>query len=297
MSIGSLKKSLTLAAALALLLGCAASFEPRAPSRGYLSQLRDGLYDNNTFLVDPKAMRLEGISKAMQIVVTETEFRTPEGETIKRKTEGIGTVLSNRYLLTVDHVVSNYELSIMTPLGKLVRPAEKLKETTYLKQGDRLTPLKALVRERKADVAFFLLPDGVNLPSFPYGIGNSDELQVGNYIYIVGNPLNYGPNVREGIVSAIEAPAAIRQVDANEKNAFMVSNGLNPGDSGGPVVAIRDGKFELVGLAQGTFANTQKMSWVIRINTIFELLAEKLREKNRANIVLSLIKGMSDFRP
>ncbi len=297
MGAGTFKKSLTLAAALALLVGCAASLEPRASTRDYLSQFRDGLYDNNTFLVNPMAMRLEYISKAMQTVVTESEFRTTEGEIVKQKNEGIATVLGNRYLLTVDHVVSSYELSVPTPLGKLVRPAEKLKETTYLRHGDRLIPLKSLVRERETDVALFLLPEGINLPSFPYAMGNSDELQMGNYVYIVGNPLNYGLNVREGIVSTMQAPPAIREVDADEKNAFMVSNGLNPGDSGGPVIAIRDGKFELVGLAQGTFANTQKMSWVIRINSILNRLAKKLQESNETRFVLNLIKGMPAPHP
>jgi hypothetical protein len=50
----------------------------------------------------------------------------------------------------------------------------------------------------------------------------------------------------------------------------MVSNGLNPGDSGTPAIAIRDGKFELVGLTQGTFLRGQRLGWVLRINAIME---------------------------
>jgi len=56
----------------------------------------------------------------------------------------------------------------------------------------------------------------------------------------------------------------------------MISNGVNPGDSGTPVIAIRDGQYELVGLSQGIFANTQSLSWALKINPIVSKLKEQV---------------------
>ena len=130
--------------------------------------------------------------------------------------------------------------------------------------------------DKSIDVALFRLPPGLTLKSFPYRIGNSDDLEVGNYIYLVGNPMNFGINVREGIVSSLKAPRVVTEVDSIAANAFMVSNGLNPGDSGTPVIAIRDGEYELVGLSQGSFIRSQRLGWVIRINTVLRRIKTSL---------------------
>ncbi|MBI2175419.1 MAG: hypothetical protein HYU35_01665 [Parcubacteria group bacterium] len=88
--------------------------------------------------------------------------------------------------------------------------------------------------------------------------------------------MNVGINVREGIVSSLKVPEIVSAADVVTANAFMVSNGLNPGDSGAPVLGIRDGVYELVGLSQGTFVAYQRMGWVIRINTFVTRLASQV---------------------
>ncbi len=87
--------------------------------------------------------------------------------------------------------------------------------------------------------------------------------------------MNYGINVREGIVSAMMAPDAISSILFRFENAFMISNGINPGDSGTPVIAVRDGQYELEGLSQGFFTSAQNLSWAIKINPIINKLNEK----------------------
>ncbi len=158
-------------------------------------------------------------------------------------------------------------------MGVLEPPVKKVEEVTYLRWDGGEHDLKVMYRNKGDDIALFELPLGVSPPSYPYEVGDSDDLRVGNYIYAVGNPMNLGINVREGIVSALIAPDQISRIDAKGKNAFMVSNGLVPGDSGTPVIAIRDGRFELVGLSQGTFIGNTRLGWVIRINAIRGLLS------------------------
>ncbi|MBT3434549.1 MAG: trypsin-like peptidase domain-containing protein [Nitrospinaceae bacterium] len=262
--------------AATLLVGCASapvSTEDRSPRP-------DGRYDNHAYLVDSSQMNLSRVVSSIVILVTRTKFRLPDGEEIEKELVGSGVVVGDRFILTVEHTVAQGTIKISTPVGVMKLQVKKLAEKTFLRHDGVEHPLRALVLSPEDDVALFEIPRGVNPPSFPYSLGNSDDLQVGNYIYAIGNPLNMGVNVREGIVSALRAPREVARVAAKNENAFMVSNGLSPGDSGTPVIAIRDGRFEMVGLSQGTFVGGGRLGWVIRINAI-RLLINKARSMQK----------------
>ena len=196
--------------------------------------------------------------------------------------EGTAVALFGKYLLTVEHVVSLEKSTVTTPVGRVTLAATKIAERTFLEYRGKRYPLERLVSDKDVDVALFRLPPDLYLKSFPYRIGNSDHLEVGNYIYLIGNPMNFGINVREGIVSSLNAPRVITKVDSIAANAFMVSNGLNPGDSGTPVIAIRDGSYELVELSQGSFIRSQRLGWVIRINTVLQRIRSSLGVQSAA---------------
>lgn len=230
----------------------------------------DGKYDYNTFLLNGSGDDFEHIFHSLFVLKTKTEFRTLDGQVHHLNGQTTGIVLFERYVLTVNHGVSAYELVLESPLTKVVIPASRTKQDTFIVVDRRIYPLHSLLRDRDADIALFRLPDGLRLPSFPYRMGNSDELKIGNHIYVAGNPMNIGFNVREGIVSGLKGPEAIKAINFNVANTFMVSNGVNKGDSGTPVVAIRDGKFELVGITQGTIENGQRLGWVLRINEVMK---------------------------
>ncbi len=243
-----------------------------------LSPMLDGMYDNNPILVNQRLMRIQRIIDSVYFLHTDTEFKLEDGEVITAELDGAGVFILDRYILTVSHAVSQDTLQVemLTPMGiqRIDVPAEKLSEQTYLNLNGSRISLEQVVKGKEDDIAIFKVPDGLQLNSFPYEIGNSDELQVGDFIYVVGNPMNYGINVREGIVSSMIAPEAIAAILPRFENAFMISNGVNPGDSGTPVIAIRDGKYELVGLSQGIFTNTQNLSWAIKINPIINKLKD-----------------------
>ena len=75
---------------------------------------------------------------------------------------------------------------------------------------------------------------GGDLTSIP--MGNSDQLQVGDFVLAIGNPFGLGQTVTSGIVSAlgrtglgIEGYEDFIQTDAS----------INPGNSGGPLVNLQ----------------------------------------------------------
>ncbi|QQG45298.1 MAG: serine protease [Candidatus Sungiibacteriota bacterium] len=233
--------------------------------------LRSSTYDYNNVLLDRREMSIERIVESMVAIRTVAEFRREDGGLLQRDMEGTGVVLLGKYILTLNHVASIKQIEHRTPFGTLVEPATKVAELTTLQWNGKEVPLERALVDEGEDVLIFRVPDRVRLPSFPYRIGNSDDLRLGNFVYVIGNPMNSGINVREGIVSNLRPPGMLGTI-ARLGSIFMVSNGLNPGDSGTPVVALRDGQFELVGLAQGTIMNSQRMGWAVKINTILGLI-------------------------
>jgi len=277
-SVGKAMRKFLLLLMISLLFSaCAPS--PWNRTNSVLPPMLDGLYDNNPILVNQRVMEIERIIDSVYFLHTDTEFKLEDGEVITEELEGAGVLIFDRYILTVSHAVSQdiLQVQMLTPMGiqNIDVPAEKLSEHTYLKLNGSRISLERVVNGKDDDIAIFKVPDGLQLNSFPYKIGNSDELQVGNFLYVIGNPMNYGINVREGIVSSMMAPEAIAAILPRFENAFMISNGVNPGDSGTPVIAIRDGQYELVGLSQGIFTNAQNLSWAIKINPIINKLNQR----------------------
>ncbi len=86
---------------------------------------------------------------------------------------------------------------------------------------------------------------------FDYPIGNSDELEWGSFVYIIGYPSGY-QMITRGIVST---------PGGSHKKNFLIDALFNKGISGGIVLAIRDGvpNFEMVGMAKSVGARYENV--------------------------------------
>lgn len=239
----------------------------------------DGNYDfNNSLLSDRRA--LQRILHAIVTVETRTIFQTLQtSERIIQVSRGTGIVLGD-YVLTLDHVVTEDNLDIRSPFGEIRVPSRRIGAKTFLVVGDKKIRLKQLLREPALDIALFeVSANNLDLPSLPCPLGDSDNLTVGNFVYVVGNPLNSGINMREGIVSSLTGLEGVgEKIPISGEKLFVISNGVLPGDSGGPVLGLRDGVPELVGLVQGTLGNT-RIGWAIKIDPIVEALAAQLGDQ------------------
>src|SRR5215208_23939 len=137
--------------------------------------------------------------------------RPQERET---QSTGSGVIVdaANGYVLTNGHVVEN---------------ATKIEVTT---KDNRRLKAKLVGRDPDTDIAVLQIPTN-NLTAVP--LGDSDRLQVGDFVLAIGNPFGLGQTVTSGIVSAlgrsglgIEGYEDFIQTDAS----------INPGNSGGPLV-------------------------------------------------------------
>ena len=143
--------------------------------------------------------------------------------------QGSGVIVSaNGYILTNNHVVDGANDVRVTLADK------------------REFKARVVGTDPKTDIAVLKI-DADNLPTIV--IGNSKDLQVGDYVLAIGNPFGLGGTVTMGIVSAkgrsglgIEAYEDFIQTDAP----------INPGNSGGALVNDRG---ELVGINTAILAN------------------------------------------
>ncbi len=146
-------------------------------------------------------------------------FFNMQQQPIERETQATGSGVivdaARGYVLTNGHVVEN---------------ATRIEVTT--KDNRRLTA-KLIGRDADTDIAVLQVPAG-NLAAVP--MGDSDRLQVGDFVLAIGNPFGLGQTVTSGIVSAlgrsglgIEGYEDFIQTDAS----------INPGNSGGPLVNLQ----------------------------------------------------------
>ena len=119
--------------------------------------------------------------------------------------------------------------------------------------------------------------EGENFPSIP--LGNSDDLEIGEWVLAVGNPFNLTSTVTAGIVSAKARNINLLNGNA-DKNIFPIESfiqtdaAVNPGNSGGALV---NSKGELVGINTAIASQTGSYSgysFAVPVNLVQKVMRD-----------------------
>jgi serine protease Do len=106
---------------------------------------------------------------------------------------------------------------------------------------------KVLGKDPKTDVALIKIDSNGSLPTAE--LGDSERLQVGEWVMAVGNPFGLDSSVTSGIVSAKG-----RHIGAGPYDNFIQTDTpINPGNSGGPLVNLRG---QVVGINMAIVSQT-----------------------------------------
>ncbi len=143
---------------------------------------------------------------------------------------GSGVIIdSSGYILTNQHVIDGAdEILISLTDGR----------------GSQAT---LIGEDKETDIAILKVPisglEGIQTP-------DTSNLQVGDVVLAIGNPLNVGQTVTMGIVSATER----NRIGLNTfENFIQTDAAINPGNSGGALVNARG---ELIGINTAIFSQT-----------------------------------------
>jgi serine protease Do len=133
---------------------------------------------------------------------------------------------------------------------------------------------KVVGRDQKTDIAIIKINAKGNLPTA--NLGDSDKLEVGEWVVAIGNPFGLDSTVTSGIVSAKGRHIGQGPYD----NFIQTDASINPGNSGGPLINLRG---EVIGINTAIFSRTGGnigIGFAIPINLVKELLPQ-LRGKGK----------------
>ncbi|HWP59681.1 MAG TPA: DegQ family serine endoprotease [Candidatus Acidoferrales bacterium] len=180
-------------------------------------------------------------------------FENPPGmPRLPQRALGSGIIIDSKgFIVTNNHVVEN---------------AEKINVKL---SDEREFDAKIVGRDARTDIAVLQIVDGKgNFPQAP--LGNSDELQVGEWVIAMGSPFGLENTVTAGIVSAKG-----RHIGAGPYDNFIQTDAsINPGNSGGPLINMRG---EVVGINTAIFTRTGGnlgIGFAIPINLVKEVVPE-----------------------
>jgi serine protease Do len=108
-----------------------------------------------------------------------------------------------------------------------------------------------------------------NLPTVK--IGNSNELQVGEWAIAIGNPLGLNNTVTTGIISATDRNSS--QIGVGDKRVAFIQTdaAINPGNSGGPLL---NDQGEVIGVNTAIIQGAQGIGFAIPIDKATQIAEE-----------------------
>jgi serine protease Do len=183
------------------------------------------------------------------------DFRVPKKW--KEQSLGSGVIVSSEgYIITNNHVIEQ---------------ADEIRVTLLDKRSFRARIIGA---DPKTDVAVVKI-DAKNLPVARWG--DSDALEVGEFVLAIGNPFGLSHTVTMGIISAVgRANVGI----ADYEDFIQTDAAINPGNSGGPLVNI---KGELIGINTAIFSKSggyQGIGFAVPSNMV-RLVMDQLEKKGK----------------
>lgn len=122
-------------------------------------------------------------------------------------------------------------------------------------------------RDPSTDLALLRLPDAKELPTVT--LGDSDQLEIGDWVVAIGNPFGLDQSVTHGLISARE-----RVIGVGPFDDFIQTNAnINPGNSGGPLFDMRG---DVVGVCAAIQRQGQGIGFAVPINLVKDLLPNLL---------------------
>lgn len=170
---------------------------------------------------------------------------------------GSGVVVSDdSYVVTNNHVIESAD-------------------SIYVVVGEEEYPAELVATDADSDVAVLLCKD---LNVTPATLGNSDELSVGDWALVIGNPLGetFANTLTTGVISGLGRDVSSAGANTSVNNFIQTNAQINSGNSGGGLFNIAG---ELVGITSMKLSNNgyygsaaiEGIGFAIPINTVKEV--------------------------
>lgn len=144
------------------------------------------------------------------------------------------------------------------------------KVTVILKDGRQFNG-KVQGVDEVTDLAVVKI-DGQNLPVAP--LGDSSQIEVGDWAIAVGNPLGLDNTVTLGIISTLQRSSTAAGIPDKRIDFIQTDAAINPGNSGGPLLNARG---EVIGINTAIRVDAMGIGFAIPINKAKEISSKLAR--------------------
>lgn len=166
----------------------------------------------------------------------------------RAKGQGSGVIISSDgYILTNNHVVDGVKTAKVT-----------------LSDGTELEG-KVVGTDPKTDLALVKVVSARPLPAA--ALGDSEQLEVGDWVMAIGNPFGLEATVTVGVLSGKGRTIGVGMYD----DFLQTDASINPGNSGGPLFNT-DG--QVVGINTAIIPNAQGIGFSIPVNMAKDIVAQ-----------------------
>ena len=159
-------------------------------------------------------------------------FGAPQQQQRQVRSAGSGVIIDakNGYILTNHHVVENAD------------------EIEILLSDKRNLKAKVVGSDPGTDIAVLQVEETDKLVQMP--LGNSEDVQVGDFVVAIGNPFGLSHTVTSGIVSALGRTGLSQD---GYEDFIQTDASINPGNSGGALINLGG---ELIGINSAIFSGS-----------------------------------------
>ncbi|MCP3926780.1 MAG: Do family serine endopeptidase [Desulfobacterales bacterium] len=158
----------------------------------------------------------------------------------KQRSLGSGFIIDKKgYIVTNNHVVENADvISVKLFNGKTAKA-------------------KIIGRDPKTDLALIKIPESSDLT--PIKFGDSEKIEVGEWVIAIGSPFGFEQTVTAGIISGKGRVIGQGPYD----NFLQTDASINPGNSGGPLINL---KGKVIGINTAIIKSGYGIGFAIPVN-------------------------------
>ena len=220
-----------------------------------VSQVSLKTVDGQTEMSDAE-IYAANVNSVVSINVTGTSGYNFFGQPVQSASSGSGFVLTSD-----GYIVTNYHV---------VKDAQTVKVTMY--NGDEYDA-QYVGGDEDYDIAVIKI-EATGLPAVT--LGNSEELNVGDHVLAIGNPLgDLTFSMSGGMVSSVNRTI---DVDGTPFNMIQTDASINPGNSGGPLL---NSYGEVVGIVSAKYSSygtsgesVEGLGFAIPINDVISMIQD-----------------------